>query len=1081
MKILKIRFENLNSLYGEWEIDFTTTDYTANGIFSITGPTGAGKSTILDAICLALYGRTPRLKSINKSDNQIMSRNTGGCFAEVTYETVNGKYRSIWSQHRARKKSDGSLQDARHEVCEADSGNILESQKRQVAAFIEAKTGMDFDRFTRSTLLAQGGFAAFLQANPDDRAPILEQITGTEIYSIISQKVHERHKTENDKLEILLAATSGIELLSPDDETALKIALKKNIGKKDKLDKEDKLLVSNITWLNRITELQKELTELEAEAIKAEVIHQNFAPEREKLRLANKAAEFDSEYATLSSHREQQKKETAYLKEIQQQIPTLHELLKAKEEQWQKVDTELKNIKLENEKELVLIKKVREHDIILIQKKKELDKAKIEVDKISQDISEKEKTIAINLSDQKTINQRLGSFAKYLLDNAFDINLTEDFTGIKVQIMTLKRAFIELERLEKNLKSLKDQTEKHHKAHKTLENNRNKLAGKAKTILDKITELEQLIEKLLNKRLLREYRAEYDSLLRELALINTIASMEDVRKKLEDGKPCPVCGSENHPYARGNIPEADETNEKINQLKKFIDKIEELITQKDELEKAKKEADLQLQESDKKSHTAEQKYHTAQYDYDKLLEDKKKSDENLNQLQISVMEILHKYGIKELPKTRLDAILTNLKDRQIAWQDMQHKNNQLNEELQKLQSSYDTLKAIHASLIDRQKENSDYQETCRVEYKELSAKRKELYGDKSPDEEELRLAKKLKKAEDSLETARTEKQNASDKINNLHTTITNLDKNIAIRKIDLEKLEPEFIAACKLAGFENENIFLSCKMPPADRGELTDKANMIDRKLTEISTRKCDYEGKLKIEKNRKLCSVSLEELQQKKSETDILIKDLSENIGAAKQKLKDNQAEKDKLKDKQKEIEAQKMELKRWRALHGLIGSADGKKFRNFAQGLTFEMMIAHANQQLARMSDRYLLVHDKANPLELNVIDNYQAGEERSTKNLSGGESFLVSLALALGLSQMASRKVQVDSLFLDEGFGTLDEEALETALESLANLQQSGKLIGIISHVPALKERISTQIKVSPLTGGKSKISGPGIIHH
>jgi len=139
---------------------------------------------------------------------------------------------------------------------------------------------------------------------------------------------------------------------------------------------------------------------------------------------------------------------------------------------------------------------------------------------------------------------------------------------------------------------------------------------------------------------------------------------------------------------------------------------------------------------------------------------------------------------------------------------------------------------------------------------------------------------------------------------------------------------------------------------------------------------------------------------------------------------------------------------------------------------------MIAHANQQLARMSDRYLLVHDKANPLELNVIDNYQAGEERSTKNLSGGESFLVSLALALGLSQMASHKVQVDSLFLDEGFGTLDENALDTALESLASLQQTGKLIGIISHVAALKDRISTQIIVTPQNGGKSTITGPGI---
>ena len=138
---------------------------------------------------------------------------------------------------------------------------------------------------------------------------------------------------------------------------------------------------------------------------------------------------------------------------------------------------------------------------------------------------------------------------------------------------------------------------------------------------------------------------------------------------------------------------------------------------------------------------------------------------------------------------------------------------------------------------------------------------------------------------------------------------------------------------------------------------------------------------------------------------------------------------------------------------------------------------MVAHANRQLEKMSDRYLLIRDETQPLELNIVDNYQAGEIRSTKNLSGGESFIVSLALALGLSHMSGRKVRVDSLFLDEGFGTLDEDALETALEALAGLHRQGKLIGIISHVPALKERIGTRIAVTPVSGGKSRITGPG----
>nr|WP_241879517.1 SbcC/MukB-like Walker B domain-containing protein [Psychrobacter sp. PraFG1]UNK06332.1 hypothetical protein MN210_07265 [Psychrobacter sp. PraFG1] len=127
--------------------------------------------------------------------------------------------------------------------------------------------------------------------------------------------------------------------------------------------------------------------------------------------------------------------------------------------------------------------------------------------------------------------------------------------------------------------------------------------------------------------------------------------------------------------------------------------------------------------------------------------------------------------------------------------------------------------------------------------------------------------------------------------------------------------------------------------------------------------------------------------------------------------------------------------------------------------------------------MSDRYILVRDENSPLELNVIDDYQGGLIRSTKNLSGGEGFLISLALALGLSSMASQNIQVDSLFLDEGFGTLDEDSLDVALNTLTNLQQEGKLIGIISHVQALKDRIHTQIRVDKLSGGYSKLSGPG----
>lgn len=181
MRILQIRFKNLNSLAGEWIIDLTQPAFTSDGIFAITGPTGAGKSTILDAICLALYGCTPRLGKITKGGNEIMSRHTGECHAEVTFETQTGLFRSHWSQHRARKKAEGELQNPKHEIVDAQANKPIATALREVADQIESITGLDFERFTRSILLAQGSFAVFLNADPDKRAPILEQITGTGI------------------------------------------------------------------------------------------------------------------------------------------------------------------------------------------------------------------------------------------------------------------------------------------------------------------------------------------------------------------------------------------------------------------------------------------------------------------------------------------------------------------------------------------------------------------------------------------------------------------------------------------------------------------------------------------------------------------------------------------------------------------------------------------------------------------------------------------------------------------------------------------------------------------------------------
>ncbi|MCC1497950.1 AAA family ATPase [Alcanivorax sp. 1008] len=1078
MRILQVRFKNLNSLAGEWEVDLTHPDYDSNGIFAITGPTGAGKTTILDAICLALYGRTPRLNKITKSLNEIMSRQTGDCFAEVTFETQAGRFRCHWSQHRARKKADGELQAPKHEISNADTGEIYESKLRGVAEEIETATGMDFDRFTRSMLLAQGGFSAFLQAAADERAPILEQITGTEIYSQISIRVHEKLREERDKLKLLEAESSGVMILEPEEEAQIDSALQGKVKEEAELQVEFDAVGRSITWLASIDNLRKEIANLATDESQLQNDFAAFKPEQEILNKALKAHSLDGAYATIDSIRNQQQEDIESLRVHENALPEQESSVTNQAEILKVSEKQTKDIKEEIKTSSPIIKQVRTLDHQIDDQRKAVKEINEHCSELETKIEQDKQKLLGNQEKREALVEELGQIEEYLKDHSEDEWLVSGLAGVEAQFTDLLNRQGDIQKNEQQLEAHKQSLDKAKEALAAC----SKLCADRKQELDSasksLKESRDNLERILNGKLLREYRSEKEALLREITLLKTIASLEDHRNALKDGEACPLCGATDHPFAEGNIPTPDESENRIRSLTELIEKAEAQEHAIKQLELNEATARSNLVEAEKQEFAANSEKSSFEKSVAEAISGIEKIRTEYSGIKDALIAKLKPLGFSTIPDDKVSLVIEELMGRLDIWQTKVKESNEFERQAAELDSDKKSLDAIISTQVASLNDQKVRLDKAKNALATREQERIDLYGDKSPDVEEARMNEGLAGAEEAERQARIQNDELKKTLNSVKTQIEALQKRIAGRVENLKSQEESFLSKILGAGFADEAEFLSARLDEEKREALSGKSKSLEERKTQLIAKQKDREERLAKELTKNITTKTFEELEPQKNSLEKSLSEVREIIAGFKHKLDQNKNAKEKLKEKQEIMEAQKSECRRWDNLHELIGSADGKKYRNFAQGLTFEIMISHANKQLQKMSDRYLLVRDAAQPLELNVVDNYQAGETRSTKNLSGGESFIVSLSLALGLSNMASKNVRVDSLFLDEGFGTLDEEALDVALETLSGLQQEGKLIGIISHVQALKERIGTQIQVSPHSGGRSVISGSGV---
>lgn len=1065
MKIISIEFENLNSLAGHWKIDFAAADFAASGIFAIIGKTGAGKTTILDAVCLALFGRTPRVK-VSGAENEVMSKNRGGCMAEIVFENNGKVYLSRFEQRRARNRPDGALQSVQRSVQELGNPATLVTMIRDVEAKVTEYLGMDYEQFMRSVMLAQGQFNTFLTAEAADKSKILEKITGTARYEKISQKTFEIAKRFREGYERLKQEAEALTLLSEEDEQVLA----NEQAEKEKMaavlllqQQEVRLKLQNQHEREQtVAALQQKQTRLEEQNRKAAL----FEPNRQRLEQAQKAEPLAADY---NSWKEKgQKLTVAVARSTAARVGLEKKQLEVKEKRLAASTAE------QTWNDFILHKKTWEEQIaaarrlddgykVLEQTLQVYAKALTDADN-AVEISEKE--LVLLQAENERSRQRFVQAENYLEKHPKDGDLEllqlelnpllQESSEIRAKLLPAEKAAAEKKQW---LQQESIVCERMQKEKETCERDLNSAKAEVVTLQTQITQLLEGKQPGDYRRLKEELSAEYKS----------CEKMRDYRHNLIEGKPCPLCGAVHHPL----IAAREEEIEK--QLELQISSLGQKISVFERLESEVKVRQTTVESLTERKNAAVAESIRQEELLKRLTAEAEQAAQNAaalaerqTALQKMQTEIYSRYGVDENlhpeeVRARFELYRKHKNDCESLKTIVEVGKNELANRQRHLAELQKRRTEAAASAASQQKlcDDNRLQRVEKFGRWDCDEKARQLEGEEK--------ARRLQKEQSDRQVAETEKEEA--RLAAAYQTECAYIDELEREKCQLEeKLTP--IAANY--GFDDVKQLQSLFMDAEEKERLQKQQTDLQQETMRLT---------LQIEEDRRRLqqlqqqypAADLSKLQSEEEQISAAINELNRQIGAIKQKLDDNRIRRGSLQEKLERLQTLKLQSEDWERLNELIGSSSGKKFREFAQGIAFDVLIGFANRQLAQMSDRYVLV--RAADLGLDVIDYYQGGERRAVKNLSGGESFMVSLALALGLSKMSSRRIRIDSLFLDEGFGTLDEEALNTTLDALSRLERESKLIGIISHVAALKESVPTRIEVVKISGGNSRLSGAG----
>lgn len=1075
MRILKIRLRNINSLEGGWEVDLEDAAFQAEGQFLITGPTGAGKTSLLDAICLALYGRTPRIRSISQDNNEIMTRQAREALAEVEFATEKGKYRACWQQRRTGNSAANRFQQAQRALYDGQGVAIAE-KSREMDAKIKECIGLDFAQFTRSVLLAQGGFANFLHADGARKAEILENLTNTGIYSELSLLAFEKAKAERLRKEKLEKELAQFLPLDAAAEAAIRSELAAIKLKPAEVDQAKELCGQSLLWLQKLADLRKAASALEREYQDLALREQELAPERTRLENGRRVAPLAAAHARLKLLRdsacalarscadgeakmallqEQQQKAQAALDKAQQDVALA-------EKQMEAARPELDLAKL-------LDQKLKEKRAELRTTQREL----AEWQKAGELAGQK---LARARQLQEELESGLKLLASWLEAHRHYEWLVANLEAVKGQINQVscwQRDLDELERKAKaSARALEGLVAERRLTSQGEGKAAEKIAAGQKTLAELAEEQEKLLAGWTESALKRNLEEK-----RQIRLAaERIKSLAARRKELKDGEPCPLCGSLEHPYILARLPDPDKLAMECQELEKTLENLAKLSENRSRIEQNLHGARLGLQRIKGDLATLEAKLEAAHATAQEQEAAKLQLREKCGSQLAEIKKALARFS--DLEGENLAQLAKKLDEKLAKWVNENQRLAEQEKSLQTLTTDLAVLETEFANLDRELESKRTLVKNATEQGLALKEDRQKALGGRSVQEAEKELQALATRAAQAREQAQTALSRCASALNQARGALLTQQSQRQTVTQELACAEKDFAAKLAALGLD-ESAYRAQALAEGEMRKLEANLTVLAEARAQLTARTDENAKALERELDKELTTKTREQLEREKQELNAQMESAYARQASLANELATSVQNRAKARELESQLAGQRREAEKWNRLSGLIGSHDGSLFRKFAQNVTLDVLLAHANVQLAKIMDRYQLRRTQADKdsLKLEVLDLYHGNEIRSIDNLSGGETFIASLALALGLSAMSSRKTSMGSLFLDEGFGSLDAETLEQALQAIRSLRQEGKLIGIISHVEAMREQIQTHIRVRPIAPGKSELIGPG----